>query len=296
MEPEARVRPAYDVLGVLALCSLYLIAVLRVPGGLLQALLGLPFLLVLPGYALLAGIDSGSGRLALSERLALSCVLSLAIVMFVAMGLNAFHRLDLAGLLCTLEAIIAASCAHAYQRRTWSPSGDSDRMARSPFRWRNRSEPVMLIDAVVVACACTSLWVMADTIVVEHAPVPTTAFYLLGEEGTAGRYVETVGCGCRFPVTLGVINNEQDVKLYSIRMRIGDHRPRTLAQITLEPSHSWEERFAVAIEQCGIVHRVVFDLLEGQSESPYRTVYQRVRTTSGDECDGVCGEPQGATY
>lgn len=296
MEPEATVKPAYDLLGVFALCSVYLIAVLTLPGGLLQALLGLPFLLVLPGYVLLAGIDSGSVRWALSERLALSCVLSLAIVVFAAMSLNAFRRLDLAGLLCTLEAIIAASCAYAYQRKTRGLPGNSDRTARSPLRWQNRSGPTMLIDVVVVACVCTLLCLVADTIVYERRPVPTTAFYLLGKEGKAGSYVETVECGCRFPVTLGVINNEQDVKHYSIRMRIGDQRPRILAQITLEPSQSWEERFEVAIDQCGTLQPVVFDLLEGQSESPYRTVYQRIRATLSDEGGNVCGEAQGATY
>jgi uncharacterized membrane protein len=291
MESQATRQPAYDLLGVLALSFLYLTAVLTVPGTPVQALLGLLFVLVLPGYALLAAISGGAVKLALSERLTLSCVLSLATVMFVAMSLNVFRRLDLAGLVCALEATIAAGCLCAYRRRTRIRPDDAGHLVR--LRLKSKKRPILriLIDVLVAACVCTTLCLMVGVITSERAPVPTTAFYLLGKGGKAGDYVETARCGSRFPVTLGVINNEQDVKDYSIRMRIGDERPRILARITLDPRETWEEQFEVTIEQCGTVQSVTFDLVEGQSESPYRSIYQRVRTTSGEEWDDTCEEP-----
>jgi uncharacterized membrane protein len=295
MELQTTRKPACDLLGVLALSLLYLIAVLTRPGGWLQALFGLPFVLIVSGYVLLAAIHRDSAKTALSERLALSCVLSLAIVMFAAMSLNAFRRLHLAWLLCALGALIAAGCAYAYRGRKRMHWNNAGHIAHLRSRWKKPSALTSLIDVLFVACLCTTLCLMVDVIAFERTSVPTTAFYLLSGDGKAGGYVRAAECGCGFPVTLGIVNNEEDVKDYSIGVRIGDQRRRIVARVTLQPRQTWEERFEVTVERCGTVQAVVFDLLEGQSESPYRTVYQRVRTTPACGCDDVLEELGRAT-
>jgi uncharacterized membrane protein len=278
-------RSSNDLLGVLALSQLYLAVLLTRQGGLLQGLLGLPFVLMLPGYALLAAIDVNSGELELAERLTISCVLSLATVISVAMGLNVIRRLDPTWLACVLEAIIVAGCACAYWCRTGVSLDAGGHLDWLRSREQNRSTLAIVVHLVTVGCVCAILFLMADLIQCERAPVPTTALYLLGDDGEAGGYVKRVACDSRLRVTVGVVNNQPDANDYSIRIRIGDQPSQVLKRITLEPGQTWEERVDVRPDWCGTVQSVVFDLVEG--ERPMRSVYQRVLATVGDALDGI---------
>jgi len=287
MEAKVVSRPANDLFVVLVLSLLYLIVVLAGYGGLLRNSLGLPFALVLPGYAMLAAIDSDSVELDLTERLSLSCMLSLVSVISVASGLNVIRRLDAARLAWVLEAIIVASCARAYWYRTkGSPTGGGH-LVRLPLRGKNGSALAIMIHLAAIGCVCATFCLMADVGQFERVPVPTTALYLLGDESRAEGYVERVACGSRFRVTVGVINNERTAQEYSIRMQVDDQPAQILTPITLDPGEIWEEPAEVILDRCGTMQSVAFHLLKGESESPDRSVHQRVRVTADGERDGV---------
>jgi len=287
MESKRTGRSSNDLLGVLGLSLLYLIMLLTRQKGLAQGLLGLPFVLMLPGYALLAAIDATSGELELAERLTVSCVLSLATVISVAMGLNVIRRLELVWLVSILEAIVVAGCAYAYGRRSEASLRATTHLVWLPEKRENQSELAIGVNLVILGCIWTTFFLMANVLRFEPLPVPTTALYLLGDDGKAGGYVKRVACDSRLRVTVGVINNQPDVKDYSIRIRIGHEPSRVLKRITLEPGQSWEEPVDVSPGRCGTLQSVVFSLLEGESEGPERSVYQRVLVTVGDELDGI---------
>ena len=286
MEAKGASRLANDLFGVLTLSLLYLTALLTGQGEHLRNSLGLLFALVLPGYALLAGIDSNWRERDVSERLTLSCVLSLATVIAVAMGLNVVRRLDPVWLAGALEAIIVAGCVRDYRRRTGVSLDAGGHLDWLPSQRESRSTLAIVVDLVTICCVCSTLFLVADLIQFERVPVPTTALYLLGDDRKAGGYVKSVACGSRFRVTVGVINNEVIVKDYSIRMQMDDQPSRILTRITLGPGDIWEGPVEVRPDRCGTLQSVAFHLLEGESESPERSVYQRVRVTVGDQSEG----------
>lgn len=168
-------------------------------------------------------------------------------------------------------------CAHGLQvlrGLTWLPG---------------RYRPLLFFGGVGILVSLLGLALFTRSVgsVVERGVLDTVRALIAIALLELGGYVKRVACDSRLRVTVGVINNQPHVKDYSIRIRNGDEPSRVLKWITLEPGQTWEEPVDVSPGRCGTLQSVVFSLLEGESESPKRSIYQRVLVTVGDELDGV---------
>jgi uncharacterized membrane protein len=275
---QSKIKSGYDLLGVFGLSLLYLSSLLASLGSAFQILLGLPFALVLPGYALLAVVYPDQKKVDLPLRLALGCVLSLTLVTLFAMGLNAVGLLDLIELACSLELTIIACCILAYGRRSRLAPDNQSPLMQPLWKSRRQSVLVLLAGILVMAVFLIVIHMIADLVSGEQPQTYTTAFYLLGEDGRAGNYPNQLELGHPFPVTLGIINNERDPTTYLIEMQVDNQAPEVLARIRLEPGETWERLFDVTIGQPdNTLVLVGFNLYKGAQDSPYRCVHQRVR-------------------
>ena len=139
-----------DLLTVMGLVLLTDIFVLT-PGlseTMLRNILGLPLVLFLPGYALIAALFPAKSDLDGIERTALSFGLSIAVVPLIGLGLNytpwGIRPLPI---LISLSAFTFIMCGLAYLRRTsfrkqrlsMSPSGQLHFRSK-PRYWRNQSQ------------------------------------------------------------------------------------------------------------------------------------------------------------
>ena len=70
------------------LVVILILAILFFPSNVLRIILGIPFLLFFPGYALHTALFPGRGRLDVAERVALSFGLSIAVVPLIGLVLN----------------------------------------------------------------------------------------------------------------------------------------------------------------------------------------------------------------
>jgi uncharacterized membrane protein len=275
---KSRIATGYDLLAILGLSFVYVLSLLVSPGSVFHALLGLPFALMLPGYTVQAAVYPRQDELELPLRWALGCVLSLTLVTLLAMSLNALGRLDVVWLVCSLELITVVCCGIAYWRRSRLVPDSQSLLSRLVWKSRQQLVWVLFASTLVIVGLVLATGIFVDLLGGRQSQTYTTAFYLLGEDGRAGNYPGEVRLGHPFSATLGIINHEQEAATYRIEMQIGDQGPETLAQVSLQPSETWERTFDVIIKQSDNTTVLVrFNLYTEFGSSPYRSLHQRVQ-------------------
>ena len=101
---------------------------------------------------------------------------------------------------------------------------------------------------------------------------PSTAFYLLGPNGTAGGYPTDLTVGETATVTVGITNPDAERMRYTVVM-VSEGEVRTERSVTVGGESTWEEEFAVRADRVGET-RLELLLFRGPEagslESPYR--------------------------
>ena len=223
----ASLRPPADLAAavgwtVLTLFSVYLPFVSETP---LRVLFGLPLVLFVPGYVLIAALFPRNDDLDWLERVALSFGLSIAVVPLIGLVLNYTPwgiRLD--PVLAAVSLFVVAMAAIAVVRRLALPPknrltvparetlGGVRAGLFAPGQSRlDRNLSVLLLVSILAAVGTTA-FVIAVPKEGEHF----SEFYLLGANGKAADYPTAFGAGTPQWVTVGVSNHEYRNVTYTV--------------------------------------------------------------------------------
>lgn len=281
------------------------------PWGPLRVLLGLPYVLVLPGYALVAAlfperhrtyqvtkgeegqeteeVEEGIDGL---ERAALSLGLSIAVVPLIGLGLNYTPwGIRLVPILVALTVFVLAGCGVAAWRRDRLPADERFRITvelEAPA-W---GEYTTLDKALTVALALSILFAAGALVYVLSTPrvgERFTEFYILGPSGKAEGYPTNLTVNQTGQLILGVTNQEHETVTYQVRLidepgrfenRSGnrtfvadDRRVLDTWEVTLGHEETWERNVTFSLEEPG-THRLRFELDKpGAEEEPYRRLH-----------------------
>jgi len=232
-----RTRESVDLFGVLLVATALVLVIFVAPAASwLRVALGLPFVLFLPGYALVAalfpgaspagpgpgpGAGPGASRgLGALERVALSVGLSIAAVPLLGLALNYTPwGIRLAPVVLTLYTFTILLATVALARRARLPPIARPEFALSLPRvgWRAMAP----VDKALVAAALVAVLLAAGaTAYVVVAPRPGeafTEFYVLGPDGKAEGYPTTLAANQTGRVLVGVVNHERDAAFYVVR-------------------------------------------------------------------------------
>ncbi|MCJ7510435.1 MAG: DUF1616 domain-containing protein [Dehalococcoidia bacterium] len=263
---------------IAAACALATVAVvLLVPAlGPIRIVLGLPFLLLLPGYALLAALYPRKGDLDPIERVALSFGLSIAIVPLIGLGLNYSPwgiRLNPILAFVTLFIVMGAGAA-AYRRRA-VPAEEAFAINVSLPRWSQVG--LARVAAVLIVVLCSIGFGAAAFLATSRGSSESfTEFYILGPDGRAEGYPRTLELGDSLTVTLGVVNHEGEDAGYRIEATVAEKAAGLTDRLRLEDGERWEEPMTLAPNQAGNSQEVEFllykDGVDGVDEA-YRAVH-----------------------
>ncbi|MGB4306303.1 MAG: DUF1616 domain-containing protein, partial [Methanosarcina flavescens] len=184
------------VIGLVLLTDIFVLA----PGlneTILRNVLGLPLVLFLPGYTLIAALFPAKSDLDGIERTALSFGLSIAVVPLIGLGLNytPFGIRPLPVLVC-LSIFIFIMCWLAYIRRASLPETEAfeisfsaaalslkNEILEKPESKLDRALTIILILSILMSVA-TLEYVILTPKEGEHF----TEFYVLGPQGIADNY------------------------------------------------------------------------------------------------------------
>lgn len=252
----------------------------------LRNIIGLPFVLFLPGYALIAALFPAKSDLDGIERTALSFGMSIAVVPLIGLGLNYTPwGIRPFPILISLSAFIFIMCGLAYLRRIKLPEAEAfdvrfretalslkaEILGKSESKL-DKALTVFLILSILLSVA-TLVYVVVTPKEGEHF----TEFYLLGLQGKADNYTTNYTLGQSGTLIVGVVNHEYRPVNYTMEIKIENKSlslPENVKHINLAHNETWEEPVTLIPPFEGQRMKLEFLLYNETDKSiPYRDLH-----------------------
>jgi uncharacterized membrane protein len=289
-----------DLLIVMGLVLLTDILVL-VPGlneSMLRNLLGLPLVLFLPGYSLIAALFPAKSDLDGIERTALSFGLSIAVVPLIGLGLNYTPwGIKLLPILISLSIFTFVMCGITYLRRTKLPENDAFQVSfretalslKLEILEKSESKLDKALTVVLIFSILLSVATLVYVILTPKEGEHFTEFYIIGPDGKADNYPTKYILGENGTVIVGVVNHEYKPVNYTIEIRLENKSlpiPENQRQINLEHNMSWEEPVTFTPPFEGKNMRLEFLLFnETDKNIPYRDLHLWIDVNTTQETE-----------
>ena len=261
---------------VVIVVSLALVPLAVLGGGPVSLALGLIFVLFFPSYTLIAALFPKRGDLDGVQRLALSFGLSIAVVPLIGLILNYTPwGIGLYPVLVSVLVFIFVMAGVAWYRRRRLPQEQRFELQFRPrlsqFWGRQNRWDRVLIGLLVVAIIGTigMLVYVTQTPKVEER---FTEFYILGPEGKAENYPGVLVLGEEAKVTVGIVNREQEVTEYNVKILIEGQKVEEVGAIALAHEEKWEQEVSFAPTEVGEKQKVEFQLYKGGGSKAYHTL------------------------
>lgn len=245
---EVRERP-YDLMACIALALLLVALVLFAPDNLARQILGLVFVLFLPGYAATAALFPENDQIDGIERVALSFGLSIAIVPLIGLALNFTPwgiRLD--PILASVSAFIIGTSLVGWYRRMRLP--DDERFAITvDFEMDFAGMPLVdkLLTVGIAVMLVASVVVLAWAITTPRVGERFTQLAILGPGGMATDYPRNLTVGQDARVLLTVKSFEHRTLNYTIAIVLTNATDNSTS--VAEYSIDWTETHALVPHQ-----------------------------------------------
>ena len=250
---------------------------LPAPLPMLRLLLGLAFVLFVPGYTLQAALFPRQGDLDGPDRLALSFGLSIAIIPPIALVLDQLPwGIRLWPIVISLMAFIVICSAVAWYRRQRLPEQERFMLIiKADMRgWWAAQDRTSRILYSILALALTIAFLSALAIIVLPKPGERfTEFYILGPEGLAENYPREAVVGQPVTVTVGITNREGTPAEYRVEVVNGEHLVGQAGPVQLEPGETDERLVTFVPTEVGDDVRVTFLLYRDNGQEPYRSLW-----------------------
>ena len=270
-------RRYVDLLAVAGLSLLLVALVLVVPSAKpLRIILGLPFVLFFPGYALMAALFPRREDLDSIERIALSLGLSIAVVPLIGLALNYSPwgiRLDPILAFITLFILLAVAIAAFRRRELEADEAFAIEIDTQLPKWSESRLPDRLL-AVGLAAALIALGVTRYFVATSSGSSESfTEFYVLGPGRMAEDYPSVITLGDDADVFVGVINREGEDTTYRFEVRIDGDVTDELESVHLVEGDTWENRVTIVPAHVGPGQKVEFLLYREGDGDPYRNLH-----------------------
>ncbi len=255
-----------DGLWLANILSWLLIIVIAVfPQNPVRVVLGIPFVLFFPGYALMNALAPRKSALSGLERAALSFGLSIAMVVLVGLVLNYTPLgIRLEPILYSLAGVLLALSLVAWLRGRRIPADDRLDLSFSfpPQMLRDARPAEKALSIVLVVVVLASVGTIGYVVSRPKTGSQFTEFYILGPEGKAENYPAQVALGDRPNVTGGIVNHHDKPVSYVIAVSVNGTEDSRVGPILLKAGDKWEGPVAFTPRMVGVHQKVEFALSE----------------------------------
>jgi uncharacterized membrane protein len=244
----------------------------------LRIVLGFPFLLFFPGYALLSALFPRRDDLDTVERIALSIGLSIAIVPIVGIILHFTpYGIRLSSILFSITGLVLLFSIVAIRRRR--RIGETY-VFTFEIKWKDLPQGEKTYRFIALL-----LVLMLFVMIVQAMTVPRierfTEFYILDSEGKAENYSENLTFGENVELIVGIKNHEATDVEYKVVILLDNETLKTIDGIRLRHEERWEEKVNFVPIKKGENMKLEFLLHKEDNNKvePYRTLRLIVNIT-----------------
>lgn len=266
-----RVRIGNELLPLNLLSILLIAAIIFFPSNILRLILGIPFMLFLPGYALVAALFPERIKLSGVERIALSLGLSLVVVSLAGLIFNYTPwGITLASTLSSLACFTLIMSVIAWLRRRRLPN--EERFGIKFYLALGNWEPGIqnkALSIILVLAVLGALGMMGYAIAKPKIEQKFTEFYILGLEGKATDYPKELKVEEEGIVTIGIVNHEYEATSYRVEVRINGDKNNEAGPIVLENDEKWIQEVSFVPQVAGEKQKVEFFLYKNGEPKPY---------------------------
>jgi len=290
-----KIRLGSGLLLLNLLALLLILIILFVPSTGVRAIVGLPFILFTPGYALITALFPRKTSMDAIERFALSVGISFAVVALLGLGLNytSWGIRLWPSVIASGSFIVVATVIAEYRRWRLPPEERYSINVNLTKMSLGENKLSRALSVVLILAVLGTIGTLAYTVAFPKVGERFTEFYILGQEGEAANYpqsftlsngiVTSVDYGdggivrsATGKLILGIINREQQETTYEIEILVDGEATSIfsdgtsfgqLSPITLQNDEKWEKEIGFAPTHTGDNQRVDFILLV--DGSPY---------------------------
>lgn len=281
------IQNEFIIIAVLGLLLLGLIAMgiqgLPAPLPVLRLLLGLAFVLFIPGYTLQASLFPRADDLDGLERLALSFGLSIAIIAPIALILDALPWGIRLWPIVIAEGLFIAVCSLVAWYRRWRlPEEERFRLVVKvdvKGWWAAQDRTSRILYGILTVAILTAVISAIALVVLPKPGEHFTEFYILGPEGLAENYPREAVVGQPVAVTVGIANHEGVPAEYRLAIISEEHLVGQAGPVRLEPGATDERPVSFVPVVAGDDVEVVFWLYRDGVEEPYRSLRLWLKVT-----------------
>ena len=269
-EGTIRIKLGSGLLLLNLLVVVLAVVIFFLPSNILRIILGFPFVLFFPGYALMAALYVRKAGMGGIERIALTLGLSIAVVALIGLILNYTPwGIRLESMLSSTAFFIFIMSVIAWLRR--KSLLEEERFAIE-FRLGLPSLGTgtwgKILSLVLVITILGALGMVGYVIATPKVGQQFTEFYVLGLDGTATDYPGELVVGEEGRVTIGIINNEYEIVSYQVEVKIDGIENNEVKDITLEHNRKWEHEVSFTPEVAGARQKVEFFLYKNGENAP----------------------------
>ena len=230
-----------------------------------RIILGLPLVLFLPGYALIAALFIRKDDLDGIERIALSFGLSIAISPLLGLALNYTpFGIRLTPILIVLSVFTIALAIGAYVRRSrireadrfWVDFGVLFKSIKDSFKTTD-SKVDKILTTILIISILLAISVTVYVIVTPKEGEKFTEFYVLGPGGMAEDYPTNLTVGEEGEVIIGVVNHEYAAVTYQLELKVNG-KVIDQKSIVLTHNETWEGPFTFKPKKAGEDQKLEF--------------------------------------
>lgn len=245
-----------------------------------RAVLGIPVVLFIPGYLLVAALFPRMNDLGSIERIVLSFGLSIAVSSLLGLLLNFTFGIRLLQLLLTLSLYTAAMTIIAAYRRERLPEEERlhipfNKLYEIIINGLHPSKSIIdrILTVILIFSIALSIGAIYFTITTSEVGEKFTGFYILGPEGKAANYTTNLKYNSPATVLVGVANREQASVNYTVQVALG-REVLTEKQLSLGNNETWEENITFMPDRKGADLKLEFWLFkEDNFTAPYRDAH-----------------------
>jgi uncharacterized membrane protein len=249
---------------------------LPAPLPLLHLLLGLAYVLFVPGYVLQAALFPRTDELDGPERWALSFGLSVAVVPPMALLLDALPwGIRLWPIVATEGLFILVCSLLAWYRRRRLPQAQRFTLALEidvEGWWSAQDRTNRLLYGILALALLTAAGAAIAIIVTPKPGQFFTEFYILGPGGLAESYPRTGVLGQPMEVMVGITNREARGADYMVRIELEGQSVGRVGPIRLAPGETWEAAVSFVPSVAGADLKLEFFLYKDGGDEPYRAL------------------------